>query len=96
MAFHQDYLGVAQPTIGPLLRALRQTLPLTQAKFAAPLGVSFPTSQRWENGCATPLLLALKQIELLLHPLAKSSALTLRAPSQRSQGKDVRDRTLQA
>ncbi|MBM0745053.1 helix-turn-helix transcriptional regulator (plasmid) [Phormidium sp. CLA17] len=96
MAFHQDYLGVEQPAIGQLIRELRQTLQLTQEKFAAQLGVSFPTINRWENGHATPSPLALKQIELLLHQLAESPAMTLRTRSQASQGKDVPFKTLKA
>ncbi|MBD2034251.1 helix-turn-helix transcriptional regulator [Leptolyngbya sp. FACHB-321] len=96
MAFHQDYAGIEQPAIGQLIRALRHTLQLTQEKFAAQLGVSFPTINRWENGHATPSPLALKQIELLLHQLAASPAMTLRAPSQANRGKDVLDRTLKA
>ncbi|MEP0874233.1 helix-turn-helix domain-containing protein [Trichocoleus desertorum AS-A10] len=43
VAFHQDYLGVEQPATGQLIRELRQTLKLTQEKFAAQLGVSFPS-----------------------------------------------------
>jgi len=39
---------------------------LTQEKFAARLGVTFPTINRWENGRARPSPLALKQIEDLL------------------------------
>ena len=96
MAFHQDYLGVEQPAIGQLIRALRQTLQLTQEKFAAQLGVSFPTINRWENGHATPSPLALKQIELLLHQLAESPTITLREHSQALKGKDVPAKTLKA
>ena len=36
---------------------------LTQEKFAAKLGVTYPTINRWENGRAKPSPLALKQIE---------------------------------
>lgn len=73
MAFHQQYVGIEQPAIGQLIRELRQTLKLTQEKFAVQLGVSFPTINRWENGHATPSPLALKQIEMLLIELSESA-----------------------
>lgn len=49
-----------------LVRTLRERTGLTQEKFAAKLGVTFPTISRWENGRASPSPLALKQIEDLL------------------------------
>lgn len=87
MAFHQEYLGIEQPAIGQLIRELRQTLKLTQEKFAAQLGVSFPTINRWENGHATPSPLAIKQIDLLLNQLSQSPDATLRERSQAMRGK---------
>jgi DNA-binding transcriptional regulator YiaG len=48
------------------IRELRHRLDLTQEKFAARLGVSFPTINRWENGHTAPSPLALRQIELLM------------------------------
>jgi putative transcriptional regulator len=53
-------------SIASLVRQLRARLGLTQEKFAARLGVTFPTINRWENGRAKPSPLALKQIEDLL------------------------------
>ena len=85
VAFHQEYLGIEQPAIGQLIRALRQTLKLTQAKFAAQLGVSFPTINRWENGHATPSPLALRQIETLLKQLSQSPDATLQKRAQALQ-----------
>jgi DNA-binding transcriptional regulator YiaG len=87
VAFHQDYLGIEQPAIGQLIRELRQTLKLTQEKFAAQLGVSFPTINRWENGHATPSPLALKQIDMLLHQLSQSPDAALRECAQAMQRK---------
>ncbi len=52
-----------------LVRQLRERTGLTQEKFAAKLGVTFPTINRWENGRARPSPLALKQIEDLLRGL---------------------------
>ncbi|MBD1997955.1 helix-turn-helix transcriptional regulator [Leptolyngbya sp. FACHB-541] len=96
MAFHQDYLGIEQPAIGQLIRELRQTLKLTQEKFAAQLGVSFPTINRWENGHATPSPLALKQIDILLHQLSQSPNATLREHSQDMREKYFSARELKA
>ena len=60
----------SQPEIGNLIRTLRQELGLTQEKFAAKLGVTFPTVNRWENNHATPSPLALEKIQALAkrHP----------------------------
>ena len=56
-----------------LVRQLRKRTGLTQEKFAAKLGVTFPTINRWENGRAKPSPLALKQIEDLLRELGDKS-----------------------
>jgi transcriptional regulator with XRE-family HTH domain len=61
-----------QPEIGNSIRVLRQYLGLTQEKFAAKLGVTFPTINHWENNRGTPLPLAMEKIEGMLR-----SALTL-------------------
>jgi len=54
-----------------MVRKLRERTGLTQEKFAAKLGVTFPTINRWENGRAKPSPLALKQIQDLLHDLGE-------------------------
>lgn len=56
----------AELDIPGTIRELRRRLGLTQEKFAARLGVAFPTINRWENGHTKPSPLALKQIENLL------------------------------
>jgi putative transcriptional regulator len=61
----------AQTDISLLIRQLRERTGLTQEKFAAGLGVTFPTINRWENGRARPSPLALKQIEDLLRDLGE-------------------------
>lgn len=61
----------AQTDIPRLVRELRERMGLTQEKFAARLGVTFPTINRWENGRARPSPLALKQIADLLLGLGK-------------------------
>lgn len=52
-----------------LVRELRARLDLTQEKFAAKLGVSFPTINRWENGRSIPSPLALQRIEQILREM---------------------------
>jgi transcriptional regulator with XRE-family HTH domain len=56
----------ADVDIPRIVRILRQKTGLTQEKFAAKLGVTYPTINRWENGHSKPSPLALKQIEGLL------------------------------
>jgi|GEM_PF-356746 DNA-binding transcriptional regulator YiaG len=55
--------------IAGLIWKIRERTGLSQEKFAAKLGVTFPTVSRWENGRAKPSPLALKQIENLLRKL---------------------------
>lgn len=55
-----------QPDLARLVRELRERTGLTQEKFAAKLGVTFPTINRWENGRARPSPLAIQKIKELL------------------------------
>ena len=43
-----------------LIREVRDRLGLTQEKFAAKLGVTLPTINRWENGRTKPSPLAIQ------------------------------------
>ena len=61
----------AQSSLSRLVRELRKRTGLTQEKFAAKLGVTYPTINRWENGRAKPSPLALRQIEDLLRGLGE-------------------------
>lgn len=54
-----------------LIRKLRERLGLTQEKFAAKLGVTFPTINRWENNRAKPSPLAMQRIEQMLKQMGK-------------------------
>ena len=58
-----------QHSMARLVRELRELTGLTQEKFAAKLGVTFPTITRWENDRAKPSPLALEKIESLLRSL---------------------------
>lgn len=63
---------INHPQLANLVRETRQRLELSQAKFAAKLGVSFQSINRWENGRTKPLPIALKQIEHLLHQMGEA------------------------
>jgi len=64
----------AQADIPRLVRELRDRTGLTQEKFAAKLGVTFPTINRWENGRAKPSPLAMQKIEELLRSMGDDGA----------------------
>ena len=57
--------------ISDLIRELRQQLHLSQEKFAAKLGVSLRTVNRWENGSTAPSQMALKLIEEMLEKMGE-------------------------
>ena len=50
-----------------IIREVRTRLGLTQEKFAARLGVTLPTINRWENGRASPSPLAMRNLRELVH-----------------------------
>lgn len=49
--------------VAEMVRKLRATLGLTQEQFAAKVGVTWSTVNRWENGRGNPSPLAMRQIE---------------------------------
>ncbi|WP_100897767.1 helix-turn-helix domain-containing protein [Nostoc flagelliforme] len=51
--------------ISELVRELRVVCGLTQEQFAAKLGVTLVTVNRWENDRAKPMPLALRQLNAL-------------------------------
>lgn len=53
------------------IRDLRAALGLTQEQFAAKIGVTFSTVNRWENGKGKPSPLAMKQIQQLAKKVLK-------------------------
>lgn len=59
----------AKKQIALFVRELRRKLGLTQEKFAAKLGVSFTTLNRWENGRTKPSPLAIQKLEDVAHEL---------------------------
>ncbi len=59
-------LAINQPQIGKLIRELRLEAGLTQEQFAADLGVTYPTINRWENGRTKPSPLAVQKIVAIM------------------------------
>jgi putative transcriptional regulator len=55
------------------IREVRLEMGLTQEQFAAKIGVSFPTVNRWENQKAKPSPLAIQKLQKLLSAFKKKS-----------------------
>ena len=64
-----------------LIREVRARLGLTQEKFAARLGVTLPTINRWENGRTKPSPLAVQNLQELISDMG-------------DDGKDLMDKLL--
>jgi DNA-binding transcriptional regulator YiaG len=58
------------------IQELRARTGLTQEKFAARLGVTFPTINRWENGRSKPSPLAIRQLQNLANDLDQADKST--------------------
>ena len=59
--------------VSTLVRQLRQLLGLTQEQFAARMGVTLVTVNRWENDRSKPSPLAVLRIKTMLADLVQSS-----------------------
>jgi putative transcriptional regulator len=57
-------LVVKQPEIGDLIRELQLLTSLTQEQFAAHIGVTYPTINRWENKQSSPSPIAPKALQV--------------------------------
>ena len=55
--------------VADMIRKLRDKLSLTQEQFAAKVGVTWSTVNRWENGRGKPWPLAMRRIEELQRAL---------------------------
>jgi putative transcriptional regulator len=65
--------GSTEKQIGKYVREMRLEMGLTQEQFAAKLGVSFPTVNRWENQKAKPSPLALEKLQKLIMAFKKKN-----------------------
>ena len=73
-----------QPEIGTLIRELRLETGLTQEQFAAELGVTYSTMNRWENRRRKPSPLARLKIEDILRKMGSSGQEILAASQKGS------------
>ncbi len=72
---------MVKPDTATMIRKLRLALGLTQEQFAAKVGVTFSTANRWESGKSKPSPLAMQQIkELSAEPNHRT-----RKPSKRRE-----------
>ncbi len=55
----------SKATTAEMIKQLRTAAGLTQEQFAARLGVTFSTVNRWENGRGSPTPLARRRLEEL-------------------------------
>ena len=62
-------LVMKQPQISNLVRELRLETGLTQEQFAAELGVTYSSMNRWVNGRSKPSPLAMQKIEGMLRQM---------------------------
>ncbi len=63
---------MANGNISKMIRKLRTALGLTQEQFAAKIGVTYSTINRWENNKSKPSPLALQRIEELQKKLKQN------------------------
>lgn len=63
---------IGQGDMSQLVKEMRSRIKLSQEKFAAKIGVSFPTVSRWEKGRAKPSPLAMQKIEEFLRKMGKN------------------------
>ncbi|MEH1946004.1 MAG: helix-turn-helix transcriptional regulator [Nostoc sp.] len=64
-------LLIKQPEVGKLIREFRGITSLTQEQFAASLGITYSTVNRWEKGHAKPSSLAMQKIEGMLKQMGE-------------------------
>ena len=60
-----------EKNLAKMIRDLRAKLGLTQEQFAAKVGVTFSTVNRWENDRGKPSPLAVRRIEALREGLGE-------------------------
>ncbi|MGV0108191.1 HTH cro/C1-type domain-containing protein [Nostoc sp. DSM 114160] len=64
-------LLIKQPEVGKLIRELRGITGLTQEQFAASLGITSSTGNRWEKGYTKPEFLAMQKIQGMLKEMGE-------------------------
>ncbi|MDZ8134877.1 MAG: helix-turn-helix transcriptional regulator [Nostoc sp. DedQUE04] len=64
-------LLIKQPEVGKLIHELRGIIGLTQEQFAASLGITYSTVNRWEKEYTKPSSLAMQKIEGMLKEMGE-------------------------
>ncbi len=75
LRFQFTDMANSEEQIAQYVLEIRLEMGLTQEQFAAKLGVSFPTVNRWENKKTKPSPLAIQRLQKLLLALKKRRAL---------------------
>ncbi len=73
----------------PAIREIRLSMGLTQEQFAAKLGVSFPTVNRWENQKAKPSPLAIQKLQKIFSNYKKKNHIKQNGLKEKSELADV-------
>lgn len=71
-SLQQQLLNSSLPGANLLVHQFRQLLGLTQEQFAARMGVTLVTVNRWENGRTRPSPLAVLRIQTMLTDLSQA------------------------
>ena len=71
LMFQFTDMSSSEEQIAQHVREIRLEMGFTQEQFAAKLGVSFPTVNRWENKKTKPSPLAIQKLQKLLSALKK-------------------------
>ena len=72
-----------------LIKETRRRLGLTQEKFAAKLGVTLPTINRWENGRTKPSPLAVQNLRELIASMGEQNKDLMGSGTQEPHGQEV-------
>jgi len=73
-ARHRTKRPAKKDSVPQLIRELRELLGLSQERFAARLGVTSPTVNRWENARAMPSPLAVSRLCEIASALGESGS----------------------
>lgn len=71
-ALHNSEIASHSQLSDSVQKVRQYLLNFSPAKFAAKLGVSLPSINRWEHGRATPSPIAAQPIERLLYPMGEA------------------------
>lgn len=72
-----------------LIKETRRRLGLTQEKFAAKLGVTLPTINRWENGRTKPSPLAIQNLRELIASMGEQGKDLMGSDTQEPHEQEV-------